>query len=68
MWDFLSGVWFGFSNGAGFALIALTLYLHIKEKLDERKRLRDEDGLTDRLNDGLEAELFGAPEGSDGRH
>ena len=63
MWEFIALILYWLIAFAGFALLAAYLAGIWIDYTDGR----DDDGLTDRLNETLERELaeYGAPEGSD---
>lgn len=66
MWAFIASFFYWLIAVAGFALLGVYLANLWIDYTDGR----DDDGLTDRLNDTLDRELaeYGASEGSDGRH
>lgn len=63
MWAFIASFFYWLIAFAGFALLVAYLAGIWIDYTDGR----DDDRLTERLNDDLERELYGATEGNDGR-
>ena len=72
MWEFVSHVlsqfWFGFSNASGVGIIVIAAVAYTKDKLDQRSNRREEERLSRSSIAAMDADLFGASEGNDGRH